>query len=537
MKRVKKLLSLVLAMMLVLAMGSTAMAAPEDEANAGTGKITIDNAIPSTEASEGVEAKTITYTIYEMFKLESYDSATNAYLYTVKEEWEDFVAEGGAGSAYVEVNDDGYVVWKNADTGNNTDATKAFAAAAAQYIEDKGLSGITKDAPVGPVDGTVSVEFTGLELGYYLVGSTSGVLCSLDTTNPDVVIKDKNEKPVIEKEIKQPTVSIGEKVNYEIRVSVASYPAKYVVHDKMNVGLSFGVAKDGTVLGEVTGITVLPQGAAEGETGTAATEGTDYTVKTDGLTDGCDFEVIFSDDFCNSLVQGSTILVKYTATVNENAILVVEEDKDNPLKNEAHLQYGPNGEGTTTPDEATPKTFDLEIHKVDGRDPQKALAGAEFSLSRVDTPAAEGVAETTVGVTFEKPEGETYYRVTGTGEATIVAVDENGNLELKGLAAGTYYLTEEKAPDGYNKLKEPVKIVIDEEGNIKVSSKTLKDDGTYGDEVTSDVEGAVIVENNTGVELPSTGGIGTTIFYVLGGILVVGAGILLVVKKRMSSEK
>lgn len=536
MKSMKKLLSLVLAMMLVLAMGSTAMAAPEDEANAGTGKITIDNAIPSTEASEGVEAKTVTYTIYEMFKLESYDSATNAYLYTVKEDWKDFVAENGTGSAYVGVNDDGYVVWKNTDTGNNTDVTKAFAAAAAQYIEDKGLSGITQKAPVGPADGTVSVEFTELELGYYLVGSTSGVLCSLDTTNPDVVIKDKNEKPVIEKEIKQPTVSIGEKVDYEIRVSVASYPAKYVVHDKMNAGLSFGVAEDGTVLGEVTGITVLPQGAAEGETGTAATEGIDYTVKTEGLTDGCDFEVIFSDDFCNSLVQGSTILVKYTATVNENATLVVEADKDNPLKNEAHLQYGPNGEFTTTPDEATPKIFDLEINKIDGRN-RKALAGAEFSLSRVDTPATEGVDETTVGVTFEKPEGETYYQVTGTGEATILAVDENGKLELKGLAAGTYYLTETKAPDGYNILKEPVKIVIDEDGNVKVSSKTLNDDGTYGDEAMSDVTGAVIVENNTGVELPSTGGIGTTIFYVLGGILVVGAGILLVVKKRMSSEK
>lgn len=537
MKKMKKFLSLVLAMMLVLAMGSTVMAAPGDETNANTGKITIDNAIPSTEASEGVEAKTITYTIYEMFRLESYDSDTNAYLYTVTDDWKDFVAEGGLGSAYVGTNADGYVVWKNSDTGNNTNATKEFAAAAAEYIEEKGLSGITENAPVGPADGTVSVEFTGLELGYYLVGSTSGVLCSLDTTNPDVVIKDKNERPVIEKEIKQPTVSIGEKVDYEIRVSVASYPAKYVVHDKMNAGLSFGVAEDGTVLGEVTGITVLPQGAAEGETGTVATEGTDYTVKTKDLTDGCDFEVIFSDDFCNSLVQGSTILVKYTATVNENAILVVEGDKDNPLKNEAHLQYGPNGEFTTTPDEATPKTFDLEVNKVDGRD-QKALAGAEFSLSRVETEAAEGVEETTVGITFEKPEGEAYYRVTGTGEATIVAVDEDGKLELKGLAAGTYYLTEETAPTGYNKLKEPVKIVIDEEGSVKVSSKKLNADGTYGDEEEKVVDGGVvIVENNTGVELPSTGGIGTTIFYVLGGILVVGAGILLIVKKRMSSEK
>ena len=102
----------------------------------------------------------------------------------------------------------------------------------------------------------------------------------------------------------------------------------------------------------------------------------------------------------------------------------------------------------------------------------------------------------------------------------VVNVIEAGHVNIKGLAAGTYYLVETKAPAGYNKLKEAVKVEIedlDEDDNDLLSTVTAKE---------------VSVENKAGVELPATGGIGTTIFYVVGGVLVVAAGVLLVVKKR-----
>ena len=119
--------------------------------------------------------------------------------------------------------------------------------------------------------------------------------------------------------------------------------------------------------------------------------------------------------------------------------------------------------------------------------------------------------------------------------------DENGKMSVSGLDAGTYYLTECVAPDGYNLLDEDVKITItaaySADGKITNLSVTVGDEtseGTKGDggEFTGELE--VTVKNFSGIELPSTGGMGTTIFYTLGGLLAVGAAVFLVTKKRMS---
>ena len=114
--------------------------------------------------------------------------------------------------------------------------------------------------------------------------------------------------------------------------------------------------------------------------------------------------------------------------------------------------------------------------------------------------------------------------------ATVFETPGNGKFVIAGLDADTYYLEETKAPDGYNRLKEPVNVVITANS---ASGKTVTATITYNETAT----GTVRIENQTGVELPSTGGIGTTVFYVIGGLLMGVAVVLLVTRKKMSTSK
>ena len=150
---------------------------------------------------------------------------------------------------------------------------------------------------------------------------------------------------------------------------------------------------------------------------------------------------------------------------------------------------------------------------------EAALAGATFTLSMSNT-GANPIALIS--------EDNNVYRVAKTGETgtvTAITTDATGKFTIKGLDADTYYLTETAAPAGYNKLADPVTIFIGEDGVVNAT-----DDNPNG--VTE-----VKVLNQSGTELPSTGGMGTTVFYVVGGILVVGAVVLLVARKRMAAGK
>lgn len=496
MKKMKKLLSLVLAMMLVLAMGSTAMAAE-------TGTITIDNAIPGQ-----------TYTIYKMFNLESYNNDINAFSYKVADGWQGFV--DGAGSEYVEVNKDGYVVWKNTATGSNTPTTEAFAKAALAYAQVNNIEGVSAVAPEALEGATTStVTFEDLALGYYLLDSTTGALCSLDTTNPDVTIEEKNEIPPVEKEVKEDytddfgkenTADIGDVVDFQATITTKKGIETYKYHDKMSDGLTFNPA----------GVAVTLNGEP--------VSAENYVLVTEGLTDGCTFEVEFTADFIKTLAPegGQEIVISYKATINENAII-----GDAGNENKANLEFGNNGR---TEDSIT-KTyvFEMGIYKYTGTlgaDDEEALAGAVFELRRTaDGDPIQFVAGTEANT----------YRVatpeeiadTNVAKVTAITTDATGKFNLSGLDADTYYLVETAAPAGYNLLKDPIEVVITQDEDTKAGVVTVG-----GNPVNE-----VGVQNNTGAELPSTGGIGTTIFYVLGGILVIGAGIMLVVRKRMSSEK
>lgn len=267
-------------------------------------------------------------------------------------------------------------------------------------------------------------------------------------------------------------------------------------------------------------------------------KGTDYTVeKTTTCTastkiTGCTFEIKFKDD---ALKANDIITVQYTATVNANAVIGVD---GNP--NEAILEYNNK---YTAPSTTKTYVWEMGVHKfanLGTNDPNHALANAEFQLYK-DIVDKNGT--TTMYAIFSdatnSEDGTSVYNLTGwtadATRATTVVTPASGNIKFVGLDAGTYYLKETKAPTGYNTLPAPITVEISSTlPTAKVPSTTVtytvKCDGHEAD-------GHIIpVENKSGTVLPSTGGIGTTIFYVIGGGLMVAAAILLITKKRMENR-
>ena len=485
MKLSRKILSLVLALVMVMGLAATAFAEGDGET---TGSITIKNAL-------GGE----TYHAYQILYLESYDSVKETYAYKANSAWADWLKEDSQ-KKYVSINPQGYVTW--VEGANVADFAKAA----------KGqLSGKTPEGSAQPTaDGSATISNLGL--GYYLVDSTVGALCELNTTKPDMEITDKNPRPTIEKKVQEDSDSdgswrdvndadIGQVVKFKSTVSAKPGARNYVVHDKMEAALKFD---------SVTSITA-------GDT--TLTKDTDYTVVTTGLTDECTFHIVFTETYLNSIDADTNIVINYTAKLTSSAVA------GTGYVNDTWLGYGDKQH--TEHDRTTTYTWNLPIYKYhkDGETP-KALSGAEFILYKGSEESNREYAQVTGG----KLTGWTTTKT----EATTLVSDTEGKIAVEGLDADTYYLEETKAPGGYNKLAGPVKVEISHTVSVESAqmTHTLKQ-GTTDVEVEKVDE--VKIENKSGTELPSTGGIGTTIFYVLGSILVIGAVVLLITKKRMSA--
>ena len=481
MKHVKRIVGFVLALAMVLALSVGAFAAAVNE-----GRITIDNAITGQ-----------TYTIYEILHLESYHAASNAYSYKATAAWKDFVEQKDIKGTYLVTNDQGYVTWvENADVA-------AFAKLAQAYAANLSSNqGRTKAI-------SATVVFDNLDLGYYLVDSTLGTLCSLDTTNPDVTIEEKNAVPTNEKEVEEDSTNaygktndadIGQTVNFKSTITAQAGAENYLFHDKMSAGLTFTAVTKVTLNGTDV--------AAE-----------NYEVVTTGLTDDCTFEVRFTQALCDTLKANDKIVISYTATLNENAVVGVE---GNP--NESKIEYGQSGKTTTTPPSTTTTyTWDLEVLKYGNGDKEKVLKDAQFVLLNKNK---DKVAVVDNG----KLTG--WENVPAAGEdgtipwnaSTILTTNTQGKIEIDGLDADTYYLREIEAPAGYNGLGQDVE--------VKITGATKAEDSATLTYTTVVAE----INNQSGTELPSTGGMGTTVFYILGSVLVLGAAVVLVTRKRMKEH-
>lgn len=505
MKLIKKIAAIMLSVMMVLGMASVVSADEgETAASATTGTITITDALVGQK-----------YKIYKILELESFSGTddTGNYAYKIDSNWENFIkgtAEGeGTGNEYLEIIDTtyNYVRWK----GEKNDARVAeFAKKALEYAKSKKINPdrISNDTT------STTVTFNNLPLGYYVVESSVGALCGLTTTNPTATIQEKNGVPSVEKKVQEDSTSawgdsntadIGQTVNFQTTITAQQGAQNYVLHDKMDAGLTFDTSS------------VQVKLKKSSETAESAVQTSDYTVKNSGLesTNSCTFHVEFTQAFCNTLKANDQIIVTYSATLNEKAVIAGEGNK-----NETWLKYGDSS--TTTHSTTTTKTFELPVFKYTGKD--TPLKDAEFELKRNNETTAIALIKKTP-VEGEKYTGD-IYQVAKTGESgtvTSVTTTKSGKFKIKGLDADTYYLTEIKQPDGYNKLSAPITVVIGEDGTIKV-------DGSQT--ATAEVK----VLNNTGTILPTTGGNGTSLIYFLGAVLALVSGVVLITKQRMKNS-
>lgn len=509
MKLIKKIAAIMFAFMMVVSM-SCNVKAVEGTSPATKGTITITN------AKEGE-----TYKLYKILSLESYsykenekDKGNYAYTLTGDTKWDSFIKGAGVLNEYFEFDKTNtYLTWKG-----TTDETrvKKFAQLALKFARNES----NNVQPLKEVERTKSstVKFDDLDLGYYLVDSSIGSLCVLNTTNPDLTIAEKNGVPSVEKGVSNTqngtygtsnNASIGDTVYFKTTITAQAGAQNYVLHDKMTEGLTF----------DQNSVKVSLHKKA---TNADETLGTDaYNVETTNLEDTdpkCTFHINFTQPLCDRLGADDTITVTYSATLNDKAVI---GNNENTNTNKTLLSYGDSQK--TTEVTTNTKSFEMKVFKYTENKTDKnkkdGLADAVFTLKKDgETNTINFVNEKT-----NETNGDVY-RVAKTGEAeavTTITSPKSGKFTIQGLGAGTYYLTETKQPAGYNKLSGPVEVEIDTNGNVKV-------DGANADPVK--------VENKSGTVLPSTGGMGTTMIYLVGAVLVLGSGVVLVTKRRVKGK-
>ena len=501
MKHARKLASLLLALVMVFALATTAFA-QDVTVTGGTGSITISNA-----------AKGETYTIYKLFDATvSADGSSIAYTGNVPDSLTDyFTADANDYISATPAAKEG----ENMSEGLKT-ALKAWTETATAVATAES-------------DGS-ALNFQGLAYGYYVVTTTQGdQVISVDSTMPNVTIVDKNSSTPkdLSKAASSNDVFIGDTVTYTVSFKTSNYygagaDAKkivsYTIEDTLPDFLSSV---------NVTSIIVDNDGSD--------TTTDDRTPLTAQFTDK-KIVIKWYDETENKFLydNGATVTITYTAVVTDKAAI-----DGNGNTNKVTLTW--TTEGSEQPDpnnkidtEETIYTYAIALKKVNNKG--VALPNAEFEFPfyvKSDADATDGAY---------------IYAGTdpGTGLTNRITTPDSGVIVVKGVKPGSYPITEVTAPAGYNKLTAPVTVeavktsststhttvYLDKDGKVvtDVSAKEI--------EVKVDIDNiaatAVVVVNKAGTELPSTGGMGTTVFYVLGTVLVLGAVVLLVTKKRMN---
>ena len=469
----KKFLALLLALVMVMGLATTASAATVTKKDGVSGPASITVTLPAKE--EGATANN-TYKIYKVFDAVPTADGKNIS-YTL-------VSGKNTAPAGFAVDAAGNVTYAGTST-NGTLNNNDIAAIKAYVTEADLVATVTTTAA------DTSFTVTDLPYGYYYITTTTGTVVTVDSTTPNASVSDKNKVPTSDKKItgansvdedgEKALAQIGTEVTFTGYVTVGSGVRNYVYHDTMSAGLKFA----GTVTVKVGDKTV---------------DASNYTLKTTGIGSET-FNVEFKNEYINTLANGTVIEIVYKAVITDAAVT------NDPENNTAYLSYGETGSVNKTPISET-KVYNAKftVTKTDGT---KALAGAGFVIKKGDlfykyTPATD--------TTAAKVEW-----VADIAQATENFSDAEGKVPaFVGLANGTYTLIEKTVPTGYNKAAD--------------STFTIEEH----DYTAANLEQATTVINNAGTELPTTGGMGTTMFYIFGFTMMMAAVVLLVTKKRMA---
>ncbi|WP_455257441.1 SpaH/EbpB family LPXTG-anchored major pilin [Peptoniphilus asaccharolyticus] len=475
-------------MMLALALLLTSIGANNVFA-AGNGSITVNG----TTAGKS-------YGIYKIFDLTYKD---NNVSYTIANEWKDFFEKGKGKGFIVDENRDGklnpIVIDNKVKYINITDANIAtFAKTAMGEMHNK-----TKQ-DVKTATGT-SLIFSNLPLGYYLVhpeGATESAqgqtsIVSLTSTKPSGTVIVKGKYPTIKKKADKKSADYGEKITFTITGKVPDSTGyskyEYILKDTLPKGLTI----------DQDSIKVTIKGTDQTANITKAVDGQNITVTFDIL------KLVKNTD----AKAGDEIKVTYDTTVNKDFVLGNDGEE-----NKAHVEFSndpKDGEKKDKTPEEKEKVYSgkIKVIKHDKKSKEKKLQGAEFVLKN------------SAGKFYKLDTTNNENKVTWVDEAdaTKLTTGSNGELEFTGIKAGTYYLKETKAPDGYNLLTEEKEVVLK--------------DGSNGADTTVSMEATSEVENSSGVELPGTGGAGTKLFTMLGGAVILYAALSLVRRKIKLQER
>ena len=507
MKSIKRIIALLLTAVMTMTMSVTAFAAD------------VNNLTVNVNSGQDLNGQTIS--LYKLFDLSTSGSGENKnYAYTVntvtgyKE-----AIKSALGTQLTGTTDEDYAKAVKALGADNTANVQKFANDFTEYALKNGTK-VKATTTSGKITGEnkTTFVFNGLDKGYYLVYVTGGkkIQSSLVTVDGTTEVKLKTEAPSITKIADKDTVSIGQVVKYIVTGSVSDTTGYdqyvYKIHDTLSNGLDFVNDATGTpVEGTSVNVTVAFKDATN-----ASTAPTTATLSgTGNRTMVLDLSAWVKASQTN---KGKAFTVTYYAKVNSNAVVTE--------KNSATLEYGNNPDDTTTtkPSEAKTPTYPLDILKTK-KDSEDILADAHFTLY---ASTAEGNIDESKPIKVTKDEDGKYSYAADqastdpsviTDMVTVAKKFEGTgyNLHINGLAAGTYYLKETKAPEGYNKLTDAIKVTIKKSADENDWILTV-DKGT--------VDGKIVkVENSTGSLLPSTGGMGTIAFTVVAALLVLGVAV------------
>lgn len=459
-------------------------------------KITIDNTVDGQ-----------TYRIYRILDLKVAGDPTkpSGYAYTANAGWKDFLSSG-AGSPYVNISKAGNVTFKGSDEAAKASNAKQLAKAAIAYAKNNGPKPVA--SLTDNVKSSSSLTFAGLPFGYYLVDSSTGSLCSLNTTSSTITISDKTTAPSLKKMVSDSSIptenevtgengcnnaALGDVVSFRMEIKVGNGPVNYVLHDTMDKGLTFDpssvvVKKDTNIL----------------ESGKA------YTLNS-STGDGCTFEISFAKDSHGSntqLVDGATYVVEYKASVNKSAIVSQVGGSDTGNKNVAHVSYGDDSNLTSNVGETHTYVLSLPVYKFSNIPSDNTpLKGAKFVLKN------------SAGWYFQKKNELTTW-VSDVSGATVFETNDEGKVTIEGIDEGVYELIETESPIGYNKLDDPVAVTVK-----NVPSTKAGDAERYVSKVLiNGSAGPLRIENQTGGIFPGTGGPGAFLI-AAGGLLFVLLGV------------